>query len=82
MSYYQVLYSELQALDVCKSESRDCVLAERQQLVQKVEITKIHHSQILPRSQDTSNLLLKTKDMETLPSCWWQRKMITTDCYL
>ncbi len=65
-SYYQVLYSELQALDVCKSETRDRVLAERQHMVKKVEIMKNHHSQILSRSQDASNLLLKTKDTETM----------------
>ena len=63
--YYQVLYSELQALDVCKSETRDYVLAECQQLVKKVEMMKNHHSQILTRSQDASNLILKTKDAET-----------------
>ncbi len=50
---------------MCKSETRDCVLAERQQLVKKVEMMKNHHSQILTRSQDASNLILKTKDAET-----------------
>jgi hypothetical protein len=51
---------------VCKSEMRDRVLAEHRQLVKKIEMMKNHHSQILSRSQDASNLLLKTKDVETI----------------
>ena len=61
-SYYQVLYSELQALDVCKSVC-PCWTSTTDK---KVEMMKNHHSQILSRSQDASNLLLKTKDVETI----------------
>ncbi len=50
---------------MCKSETRARVLAEHQQLVKKVEMMKNHHSRILFRSQDASNLLLKTMDVET-----------------
>jgi hypothetical protein len=58
----QIFYSEVQAIDKRKRETREHVMSEHHHWSSKVERIKMQHDEFVLKSKDTTNRLIRAKD--------------------